>query len=187
MFWVGRLRQSLASQPDWLAVRRNVRDRLRPQKTASFSIAFLSFLSFPSLSLPALSLSCLTLLIIATSSPSSVNVFTLLLTSALLSPFPLVKFSLTSSFCQAPVLLFRLGKSVPVYRFPCRTHLYAPLFNQRLPIHSYPSIMSSSEDDTPLVKANGRSTGEFSYISPVQRQPICGFRITTILTPLNTI
>lgn len=143
-----------------------MRDRLRPQKTASFSIAFLSFLSFSSLSLSALSLSCLSLLIIATSSPSSVNVFTLLLTSALFSPFPLVRLSLTSSFCQAPVSL-RLGRSVPVYRFPCRTRLCTPFFNQRLPIYSYPSTMSSSEDDTPLVKANGRSTGELSYISRV--------------------
>jgi hypothetical protein len=87
-FCVGHLRQPPASQPDWLAVRRNVRDRLRPQKTASFSIAFLSFLSFPP-SLPAL-LPFLVSLFSSQISPlphpsPQVNVFTLFLTSSLLS------------------------------------------------------------------------------------------------------
>lgn len=77
------------------------------------------------------------------------------------------KVSLTSSFGQAPSLFFRLGRR-PVSSLclsPLRVYLHLHLrsSDQQLPTQRL-AIMSSSEDDTPLVRANGRSAGEFSSL-----------------------
>lgn len=70
------------------------------------------------------------------------------------------KVSLTSSFGPSPSLFFRLGRR-PVSSLrvsPLRVYLQRSsdqqFHTQRI------AIMSSSEDDTPLVRANGRSAGE---------------------------
>lgn len=138
---------------------------------ASFSIAFLCF---PPLlpSLPLLS-SPLSLHLTSFSSSSLFFPPPSFLCSCLDSPpntplFLLIALSLTSSIRQVSARRFRLGtwstSSSPAPRLPP----YRLYFHSLSSIRRSPKLatMSSSEDDTPLVQMNGRSTGRFSLLSP---------------------
>lgn len=62
---------------------------------------------------------------------------------------------------QAPVRLYKLGRSIPTLYLPAhRACLFYKLTTRRNQIPRVLANMSSSEDDTPLVKMNGRSSGK---------------------------
>ena len=91
----------------------------------------------------------------------------------------LVRISLTASFYQT-VRLVRLGArgrlawNLPRYFHPC-SHQFQPSLRT--------AIMSSSEDDVPLVRANGRANGK---LTPGNLAGICipSGIIFTLRTPL---
>lgn len=100
--------------------------------------------------------------------------------------FSLVSLSLTSPLCQAPALFFRLGRR-PSSLVVTSARAYSYSYSQSY-LHSHPrlsnyriSIMSSSEDDTPLMKANGRSNGRFpDYVSSGISHPFTSWlRVTS--------
>lgn len=164
---------NLHSQHEWSLVRRNVRSipigsGLRPpQMTIVFlgSIPFLLGLR----SLFSSTFSRVSLLVALLGLLFPLNSLTLYtnLSLSILSFFAYSSFkvSLASSFSQAPSLFFRLGRQ-PVSSLcasPLRVHLHLQSSSQQFSTQRI-AIMSSSEDDTPLVRANGRSAGELSSL-----------------------
>ena len=81
-----------------------------------------------------------------------------LLNSFLVFGSSLVRIFLTSSFYQAPVRLLRLGRpplsSLRISQSRFGLHSYSR--TRRIPRYRL-ATMSASEDDTPLIKSNGRS------------------------------
>lgn len=148
---------------------RSLADRLRPQQPA---LQPRPFPFFPPL-LP--SLTSLVSLVCAHCPGSSLvtctpNVYSILTPFLSFSPL-----TLTSQFSlfigqiiidfilrQAPARLSRFGWSIPSLYLPApRTRAFSSFRIRQSPVRHSVATMSSSEDDTPLVKMNGRSSGKF--------------------------